>query len=217
MGCSAEGWGRRGCGSRRSHKRCNQVRALACIPSQLLILSRYHAQLVSIISKLPNDVSRQQLDVSVLQPKAFIQINLQFSYTPAFFHSALPISFSNLAYERAAVLFNLAALYSQLAANEDRSSQEGVKRASVYFQAGLLNTHLTAPRLTHICTERRWNFILPVVIGRAKAPTLARRRRATIRPFVCIRQKYGMVDARPSSGMRLAKGRHRYVLLYCGT
>jgi programmed cell death 6-interacting protein len=37
-------------------------------------------------------------------------------------------------------LFNLAALYSQLAASEDRSSQDGLKRASAYYQnaAGVL-------------------------------------------------------------------------------
>jgi programmed cell death 6-interacting protein len=32
------------------------------------------------------------------------------------------------------VIFNLAALYSQLAAGEDRSNKDGVKRASAYYQ-----------------------------------------------------------------------------------
>jgi len=62
------------------------------------------------------------------------QIGLQIPYAPAFFPSNLPISLSNLAFERAAVLFNLAALYSQLAVAEDRSNREGVRRASAYYQ-----------------------------------------------------------------------------------
>lgn len=37
-------------------------------------------------------------------------------------------------FERASVLFNLAALYSQLAAGEDRSTREGIKRAAVNYQ-----------------------------------------------------------------------------------
>lgn len=40
----------------------------------------------------------------------------------------------NLAFERASVLFNLAALYSQLAATEDRSHLEGIKRAKANYQ-----------------------------------------------------------------------------------
>lgn len=40
----------------------------------------------------------------------------------------------SLPFERASVLFNLAALYSQLAAAEDRSSQDGLKRANTYYQ-----------------------------------------------------------------------------------
>jgi hypothetical protein len=79
------------------------------------------------------------------------QIGLEISYAPAFTPSASPITISNLAYERAAVLFNLAALYSQLAANEDRSTHEGVKRASVHFQVGRFGH---ASRALLICALR---------------------------------------------------------------
>lgn len=48
--------------------------------------------------------------------------------------SALPVSFSNLLYERAAVLFNLAALQSQLGAAEDRSTVQGLKQAILLYQ-----------------------------------------------------------------------------------
>lgn len=84
----------------------------------------YHAQLVFILAKLPSD------------------INLEFSYAHAFAPnpSFLPVTLRSITFERASVLFNLAALYSQLAASEDRSSQDGLKRASACYQnaAGVL-------------------------------------------------------------------------------
>lgn len=40
----------------------------------------------------------------------------------------------NLQYERACVLFDLAAMYSLLAVNENRSAAEGLKKACAYFQ-----------------------------------------------------------------------------------
>ncbi|EPQ54076.1 BRO1-domain-containing protein [Gloeophyllum trabeum ATCC 11539] len=77
---------------------------------------RYHAQLVFILTKLPVD------------------IGLEIPYAPAFSPSSLPITLKNLAYERAAVVFNLGALYSQLASSEDRSNAEGIKRALAHYQ-----------------------------------------------------------------------------------
>lgn len=48
---------------------------------------------------------------------------------------------SNLAFERASVVFNLASLYSQLAASEDRATPDGIKRAAANYQqtAGTLS------------------------------------------------------------------------------
>lgn len=79
---------------------------------------KYHAQLVFILAKLPPD------------------INLEFLYAHAFASSpsSLPVTMRSIAFERASVLFNIAALYSQLAASEDRSSQDGLKRATAYYQ-----------------------------------------------------------------------------------
>ncbi|KAJ8593344.1 BRO1-domain-containing protein [Rhizopogon salebrosus TDB-379] len=77
----------------------------------------YHAQLIFILAKLPLD------------------IGLEFSYAHAFASpSSLPVTLRSIAFERASVLFNIAALYSQLAATEDRSGQDGLKRASAYYQ-----------------------------------------------------------------------------------
>lgn len=78
---------------------------------------KYNAQLGFVLAKLPSD------------------INLEIAYAHAFSTpSSIPVALRSLAFERAAVLFNLAALYSQLAIAEDRSSQDGLKRASTYYQ-----------------------------------------------------------------------------------
>jgi programmed cell death 6-interacting protein len=51
------------------------------------------------------------------------------------------ISLSSLQYERASVLFNVAAVYSGLGADESRADGEGIKRALAYLQnaAGALS------------------------------------------------------------------------------
>ncbi|KAN0092781.1 BRO1-like domain containing protein [Tylopilus felleus] len=77
----------------------------------------YHAQLVFVIRKLPSD------------------IGLEFSYAHVFAPpSSIPVTLRSLTFERAATLFNLAALYSQLAASEDRSTPDGLKRATLHYQ-----------------------------------------------------------------------------------
>ncbi|KAH8826651.1 pH-response regulator [Flagelloscypha sp. PMI_526] len=76
----------------------------------------YHAQLVSILTKLPND------------------IGLGIAYNTAFDPEAIPITLRNLAFERACVIFNIGALYSQLAGKEDRMQDEGIKRVIKYNQ-----------------------------------------------------------------------------------
>ncbi|KAJ7127029.1 BRO1-like domain-containing protein [Mycena epipterygia] len=83
----------------------------------------YHAQLLSVLTKLPTD------------------IQLEIPYAPVFAPTSLPVTLRNIAFERAAVLFNLAALYSQLAASEDRSNADGIKRAIPNYQqaAGTLS------------------------------------------------------------------------------
>ncbi|KAJ7931480.1 BRO1-like domain-containing protein [Mycena leptocephala] len=83
----------------------------------------YHAQLLSVLTKLPTD------------------IGLEIAYAPVFAPTSLPVTLRNIAFERAAVLFNLAALYSQLAASEDRSTADGIKRAIPNYQqaAGTLS------------------------------------------------------------------------------
>ncbi|KAG6879119.1 hypothetical protein C0992_005096 [Termitomyces sp. T32_za158] len=83
----------------------------------------YHAQLVSILTKLPAD------------------IGLDIAYAPVFQEDSVPITMRSLVFERCGVLFNLASLYSQLAASEDRSTMDGIRRATANYQhaAGVLS------------------------------------------------------------------------------
>jgi programmed cell death 6-interacting protein len=57
-----------------------------------------------------------------------------------------PISQNNLKFELANVLYNLAALYSQLATSSNRSTTEGLKSAANYFC-------MSAGVITHLKTE----------------------------------------------------------------
>ncbi|KAI0766745.1 ALIX V-shaped domain binding to HIV-domain-containing protein [Irpex lacteus] len=76
----------------------------------------YHAQLVFILTKLPFD------------------IGLEVAYAPVFSSGALPVALKNLIFERAGILFNLAALYSQLASAEDRTTPQGLKQMISHLQ-----------------------------------------------------------------------------------
>ncbi|KAI0689995.1 BRO1-domain-containing protein [Cytidiella melzeri] len=77
----------------------------------------YHAQLVFILTKLPFD------------------IGLEIAYAPVFSPGAIPVTLKNLTFERTGVLFNLAALYSQLASAEDRTTPQGLKQMIAHLQA----------------------------------------------------------------------------------
>ncbi|KIJ62786.1 hypothetical protein HYDPIDRAFT_182503 [Hydnomerulius pinastri MD-312] len=112
----------------------------------------YHAQLLFVLTKLPPD------------------INLEFSYAHAFSPPAsIPITLRSLAFERAAILFNLSALYSQLAASEDRSNQDGLKRSSAYYQNGagtfafLQSSALPKLKLSAEAEERPWDLSEPLI------------------------------------------------------
>ncbi|KAL7623814.1 pH-response regulator protein palA/rim20 [Parahypoxylon ruwenzoriense] len=89
-------------------------------------LQAYAGQLVWISGKFP------------------IDIGADFTWYPALgYNTERPIVHNNLKFELANILYNLAALYSQLAIASNRSSTEGLKTAASYFShsAGVL-THL---------------------------------------------------------------------------
>ncbi|RKF55952.1 pH-response regulator protein palA/RIM20 [Golovinomyces cichoracearum] len=79
-------------------------------------ITAYAAQLVWISGKFP------------------IDLGVDFKWYPALGYSKdKPIALNNLKFELASVLYNLAALYSQLAISSNRSTTEGLKLVCNYF------------------------------------------------------------------------------------
>ena len=95
-------------------------------PSGIKKLQTYAAQLVWIGGKFPIDVGAD------------------FTWYPALgYHTEHPLVQNNLKYELMNVLYNLAALYSQLAMASNRNSTEGLKTAASWFsQAAGVLTHI---------------------------------------------------------------------------
>ncbi|CAG8511892.1 16671_t:CDS:10 [Acaulospora morrowiae] len=79
-------------------------------------LLKYYGQLVFVGSKFPIDV------------------DIEFPWYSAFSDDKRPTAHRNFYYEKACVLFNIGAMYSQLGISENRSTPEGVKRACQHFQ-----------------------------------------------------------------------------------
>ncbi|KAI1147809.1 BRO1-like domain-containing protein [Nemania diffusa] len=95
-------------------------------PSGVKKLQAYAAQLVWIGGKFP------------------IDIGADFTWYPSLgYNTERPIVHNNLQFERMNIIYNLAALYSQLAISSNRNDTDGLKTAANYFNhaAGVL-THL---------------------------------------------------------------------------
>ena len=129
---------------------------------------------------------------------------------------------SNLAYERANVLYNLAALYCQLAKSEDRSNGDGIKRAMAYFQVSF-------PCQVFIAMDKHNSFWLShdglLIVECRRRVVASRIHRLTSlanfssfqhvdtgRPFRVTPESTSAAYAFPSAGMFLAKGSSGYVL-----
>lgn len=71
----------------------------------------------------------------MLDPQVGASITYHLPFPPSFsFQTDPTISLPSLSFERAAVVYNLAAVYSGLAAVENRDETEGIKRALTYLQ-----------------------------------------------------------------------------------
>ncbi|KAI1434936.1 BRO1-like domain-containing protein [Xylaria sp. CBS 124048] len=93
-------------------------------PSGVKKLQAYAAHLVWISGKFP------------------IDIGADFTWYPSFGYNVdQPVVRNNIQFERANIVFNLAALYSQLAVGSNRSDTDGLKAAASYFNqaAGVLS------------------------------------------------------------------------------
>ena len=84
----------------------------------ITMLADYYAQLQYLEAKFPFDAGK---------------MNIQFVWYSSLYPDEL-VSTTCIQYEKASVLFNIAAVYSQLAAIERLSSHNGKKKASMQFQ-----------------------------------------------------------------------------------
>jgi len=106
-------------------------------PSNIPKLQQYAAQLVWLSGKFPVD------------------IGVEFPWYPALgYNTNRPTSRNNLRFELANIIFNLAAMYSQLAMSSNRSTPDGLKVAANNFcmAAGVL-AHLRNSVLPELRTE----------------------------------------------------------------
>ncbi|CAO3678347.1 unnamed protein product [Umbelopsis vinacea] len=85
-------------------------------PNVLTRLQQYYAQLSQIMTKFPLD------------------IGIQFTWYPITGTSSESVSHKNGYFEKACVLFSMAAMYSELACSEGRDSVEGARQSCIYFQ-----------------------------------------------------------------------------------
>ncbi|KAJ3916204.1 ALIX V-shaped domain binding to HIV-domain-containing protein [Lentinula edodes] len=76
----------------------------------------------------------QEMRQKIVNLEFPVDMQLEISYAPVFSPSVVPVTMRSLMFERAAVVFNLGSLYSQLAASVDRSNVDGIKRAAAFFQ-----------------------------------------------------------------------------------
>ncbi|KAI2467768.1 BRO1-domain-containing protein [Annulohypoxylon bovei var. microspora] len=109
--------------------RCDAVNVREPHLSGVARLQAYAGQLVWIGGKFP------------------IDIGADFTWYPALgYNTERPIVHNNLKFELANIIYNIAALYSQLAIASNRSTTDGLKTAASYFSQ-------SAGVLTHLKTE----------------------------------------------------------------
>ncbi|XP_072323400.1 programmed cell death 6-interacting protein isoform X6 [Scyliorhinus torazame] len=92
--------------------------------SSLEILLRYYDQLCSIEPKFP--FSENQLCLTFTWKDAFDKGSL--------FGGSVKLALASLGYEKSCVLFNVGALASQIAAEQNLENDEGLKAAAKYYQ-----------------------------------------------------------------------------------
>ncbi|KAJ3182011.1 pH-response regulator protein palA/rim20 [Geranomyces variabilis] len=88
-------------------------------PASLNKLLKYYGQLIYLSSKFPMDEQH---------------IKICFCWYNSLGKDRKSVTSFNSNFEKAAILFNIGAMYSQLAVSEKRSTTEGLKRAATYFQ-----------------------------------------------------------------------------------
>ncbi|KAK4908249.1 pH-response regulator protein palA/rim20, partial [Elasticomyces elasticus] len=111
----------------------------------LMIIDRLRSEAVNVQEPHYSGITRlvtYAAQLKWLGGKFPIDVGVDFSWYPAFgFNASRPISQNNLRFELANVIFNLAALYSQLAYAANLTTADGLKQACNHLcsAAGVLN------------------------------------------------------------------------------
>ncbi|KAJ5683260.1 hypothetical protein N7462_006425 [Penicillium macrosclerotiorum] len=113
----------------------------------LMIIDRLRTEAVNVQEAHVSGISRlvtYAAQLKWLGGKFPIDVGVDFSWYPSLgFNSSRPVSQNNLRFELANILFNLAALYSQLAYALNRTTADGLKQACNYLcQAAGVLSHL---------------------------------------------------------------------------
>ncbi|KAJ5934716.1 hypothetical protein N7466_004263 [Penicillium verhagenii] len=113
----------------------------------LLIIDRLRTEAINVQEPHVSGISRlvtYAAQLKWLGGKFPVDVGVDFVWYPAFgFNTSRPVSQNNLRFELANVLFNLAALYSQLAYAGNRTTSDGLKQACNYScQAAGVLSHL---------------------------------------------------------------------------
>ncbi|XP_008329840.1 programmed cell death 6-interacting protein isoform X2 [Cynoglossus semilaevis] len=105
-------------------RRSALIRTLDKHESSLEIILRYYDQLCAVEPKFP--FSENQLCLTFTWSDAFDKGSL--------FSSSVKLALASLGYEKTCVLFNVAALASQVASEQNLDNDEGLKTAAKYYQ-----------------------------------------------------------------------------------
>ncbi|KAJ6085885.1 hypothetical protein N7486_010166 [Penicillium sp. IBT 16267x] len=113
----------------------------------LLIIDRLRTEAINVQEPHVSGISRlvtYAAQLKWLGGKFPVDVGVDFAWYPAFgFNASRPVSQNNLRFELANILFNLAALYSQLAYALNRTTADGLKQACNYScQAAGVLSHL---------------------------------------------------------------------------
>jgi programmed cell death 6-interacting protein len=94
----------------------NDIIDLDVTTQDLALLKRYYIHLSTLVSKFPKDV-------------------VEFPWFGTLGYNVTgPVKLKSILFEKINILYNISALYSQLGANQDRSTDDGLKKSCLYFQ-----------------------------------------------------------------------------------
>jgi len=97
----------------------NDIINLPICENSVNLLYKYYGQLIYLCAKFPLEDNK---------------ITCVFSWTPSFGKDKRNVNISSVEYEKACVLFNIGAMYSNVGTKENLENADDIKNACIYFQ-----------------------------------------------------------------------------------